>query len=92
MAKITREEVLKIAQMSKIKIWDHEIDQVIKDLESVLTYAERVSEIAQNVESVCSKNINVTREDLVSETDSKPILAQAPIKEDNYFVVPKILD
>lgn len=90
--KITREEVLKIAEISKLKIWEDEVDFVIQQLESVLSYAERVQEIAADQDEPSNKNINVTREDVIINTESEPILNQAPESEDNYFVVPKILN
>jgi aspartyl-tRNA(Asn)/glutamyl-tRNA(Gln) amidotransferase subunit C len=90
--KITREEVLKIAEISKIKILEVEIENVIKHLESVLSYAERVQEIVADQDEPSNKNINVIREDVIINTDSEPILRQAPESEDNYFVVPKILN
>lgn len=90
--KITREEVLKIAEISKLKIWEDEVDFVIQQLESVLSYAERVQEIAADQDEPSNKNINVTREDVIINTESEPILEQAPESEDNYFVVPKILN
>lgn len=92
MAKITKEEVLRLAQMSKLTILDSEIDNVISELESVLNYAERVCEIQFDGQVDYRKNVNVTRPDQVIPTDYKPIMAQAPQSEDNYFIVPKILD
>ena len=90
--KITREEVLKIAEISKLKIWDNEVENVISQLEAVLSYAERVQEIAADQDEPSNKNINVTREDVIINTESEPILKQAPESDNNYFVVPKILN
>ncbi|OGB84321.1 hypothetical protein A3F66_00865 [candidate division TM6 bacterium RIFCSPHIGHO2_12_FULL_32_22] len=90
--KITREEVFKIAEISKLKIWEEEVDQIIKHLESVLSYAERVQEIVADQDEPSNKNINVMREDVIINTDNEPILKQAPESEDSYFVVPKILN
>jgi len=90
--KITREEVVKIAAISKLKIWDNEVENVISQLEAVLSYAERVQEIAADQDEPSNKNINVTREDVIINTDSEPILKQAPESDNNYFVVPKILN
>ncbi len=92
MAKVTKEEILKIAEMTRVSIEEHEMDSIIEQFNSVLNYAERVVEIAKSVETKNEKNINCTRVDQVIPTDSKEILAQAPQSEDNYFVVPKIID
>jgi aspartyl-tRNA(Asn)/glutamyl-tRNA(Gln) amidotransferase subunit C len=92
MTKITREEVLKIAKLSKIEIKESEIDPMIKHLQDVLTYAAGVKEISEDVEVPSNKNVNVLREDVCVKTDPEPILSQAPDGDDNFFVVPKILD
>lgn len=92
MAKVTREEILKIAEMTRVSIEEHEIDSILAQFNAVLSYAERVVEIAQSVEAKREKNINCVRADVVISTDSKDILAQAPQSEDNYFVVPKFVD
>lgn len=92
MAKVTKEEILKIAEMTRVSIEEHELDSILEQFNAVLTYAERVVEIAKQVEISGHKNINCTRVDQVISTDSKEILAQAPQSEDNYFVVPKFVD
>ncbi len=92
MTKISREEVLRIAQMSAIAIKENEIEPLIDRLEKVLSYAERVTEVATNVEVPSNKNCDVFRQDVSVLQNPKPILAQAPERADNFFVVPMILD
>lgn len=107
MAKISRDEVLKLARISNIALHEQEIDAVVTQLEQVLTYAERVIEIAgtdtaaQGIPSVSFDELrtnelarpqNIFRPDIAIPTPTEPILAQAPEREERYFVVPKILE
>lgn len=92
MIKISAEEVLHIASLSRIKLADHEIAQAIHDLEEALSYVARVQEIALQAEEVESKNVNVFRDDIVKPTPAEPLLHNAPKKEDQYFVVPVVLE
>ena len=92
MVNITKEEVLKIAQLSKIEIQEKDVEKIVRQFQDILNYAERVQDIAKEVDIPRSKNINIDREDVIVSSDSAKILAQAPQAEDNYFVVPKILD
>jgi aspartyl-tRNA(Asn)/glutamyl-tRNA(Gln) amidotransferase subunit C len=92
MIKISREEVLHIASLSRIDLSEEEIPELIKNLEEALTYAARVQEIAAGLEETSSKNVNVLREDVVRSTDPAPILANAPKREENYIVVPVVLE
>lgn len=96
MTKISRQEVLKIAQISAISLQEHEIEPLITQLEEVLSYAARVKEIAASQELSSDKNshknVNIMRQDKVVIQDPESILAQAPERAGNYFVVPMILD
>lgn len=91
MDKITKDEALKIASFTKLTIADNEIDAIVQQLQDVLEYAQRVQNIAKDIDIPSTKNINRQREDIVVFFDSKKILEQAPDAQDNYFVVPKIL-
>lgn len=92
MTRIAKEELLKLAQASKIHIKDNDIPDIIKEIEAVLSYASRLQDlkIKDNLKEL-PHNINVWRTDTVIRTNPKPILALAPQIEDNYFVVPVII-
>lgn len=94
MIKISKEEVLKIAEMARISIHENEIEQIKSNLEVVLSYAERVQEVAVGVDiqEPTNKSINVFREDIAAKTNPEPILGQAVCREENYFVVPVIIE
>lgn len=92
MALITKEEVLKIAKMSRITIHEDEIEPLIKHLESVLAYAARVGQVATSQQAPLPQNVNVFREDVVIPCDAERIKKEAPEIEEDYFVVPAILD
>lgn len=92
MAKISREEVKKIAHMSALEIRDDEIELMIQQLEEVLTYAQRVQEIAAEIEEPSTKNSNIFREDVTTTSDTEAILERAPECEDGFYVVPSIIE
>lgn len=92
MALITQEEVLKIARMAHIDLNEQEVEKMQKHLEAVLSYAARVQEIAQDVDEVQVKNYNVERDDIAVKSDAENILARAPEREGDYFVVPAIIE
>ena len=92
MTKITKEEGLKIARMSHIGLRDAELNPLIDQLEGVLSYAERVAQIASGEQEQSTKLVNVMRDDRVVPFDCAVILDRAPEREGNYFVVHAILD
>ena len=92
MTKVSREEVLRVAQMSKIAVREQEIVPLMQRMEQVLSYAERVKQVAIEIQEPSAKNINVFRDDVAIPQNSEKLLAQAPERAGDYFVVPMILD
>lgn len=91
--KISREEVIKIANISKIALKESEIEPLVKQLEDVLSYAQCVKKVADElVDQPSNKNVNFLREDVIVRTNAQAVLGQAPEREGDFFVVPKILD
>ena len=92
MVKITKEDVLRLGAISQIRVQEDEIPALISKLEAVLSYASHLKEVAATAhpESL-PKNVNVMRADEIIKTDPELILSQAPVREENYFVVPRIL-
>jgi aspartyl-tRNA(Asn)/glutamyl-tRNA(Gln) amidotransferase subunit C len=93
MSLVTKPEILKLAQMSRIAINENEIDTISAHINGVLTYAARVSEIAQKQqgEIIEPQNSNIFREDTVVPSNAERLLDAAPVHEADYFVVPAIL-
>lgn len=90
--RITKEEIEKIARLSHIELQQTEIISTMEHIEAVLNYAARVQEIAKDVSVSSLKNSNIERDDVVIPTDPQTILAQAPEREGDFFVVPVIIE
>lgn len=91
--KIAKEELLRIAAISKIALEEHEMPSLIQQIEDVLSYAECVKKVANElVDQPSNKNVNFFREDVIVRTNADMVLDRAPEREEHYFVVPKILD
>lgn len=88
---ITHDDVRKLAKMARIEVKDDEIDGFARQLESVLGYAERVCQVAADIDQELQSTQNVLREDVTVPSNAPAILEQAPVCEDNLFVVPHIM-
>lgn len=100
MAKITIDELRKLAKLSNIAVNDDELPTLVADIDSVLSYAARVSDIAASIKSeaemVTSPGYialtNVMRPDQPVPCNPQPLLAQAPEQINDLFVVPAIIE
>ena len=87
-----KEELLKIAKFSGLKLSEKEIKKLGSDLKTILEYTTELENVNVEVDFHATEtNVNVCREDKAIKYDSKNILKNAPQTEDNFFVVPKIL-
>ena len=97
MTNITRKDVDKLAEMSRIEMTDGEKDEIQKDLESILGYVSELQEVVAEeppVEDRIGMLKNVMREDEdphVESTYTKEVVASAPNSEGDYIKVKKIL-
>ncbi len=93
--KLSKKEILNLANLAKLKLKEEEIILYQKQLRSVLNYVNKIKElkldkIKESISGVDSI-IGELREDLVK--DSKQVLRkQALENKDNYIIVSKVLD
>ncbi len=94
--KISERDIKTVASLSRLKIREEEKEDVLFQLNKILTYVE-------NLQSLDTTNIepttyalpmqNVFREDKVKPSLERELaLSNAPLKEDGYFKVPKVLE
>ena len=94
--KVTEQDIKTVASLSRLKISDDEKSEVIEQLDKFLSYVE-------NLQSIDTTNIepttyalpmqNVFRADVVKKSlDRELALSNAPLKEDGYFKVPRVLE
>ncbi len=93
---IDKQTVNRIAFLSHLKIDENKIEEAQDEFNKILNWVEKLSEVnTDNVEPLSSVNENslVCREDMVIEKNqADKILANAPVKEYGYFVVPKVVE
>ncbi len=92
MAKLQRSDILKLAELSALSLSNTEADALLTDLQNIISYVDQLNEVALDTHQTAVKNQNIFREDVAHATDSTPLLAQAPDRFDDYFVVPKVVD
>ena len=96
MTKITKEEVKKVAQLARLELNEHEINNHSEQLEKILDYVKELEKIDTDGVPCTTRAIEVTnvfRKDEKIDSDCiEEILELGPSKEDKYFKVPKIIN
>ena len=95
-ARLTRDDVAKVALLGRLKLSDDELQQMTTQLGRVLEYVDILNEVdTVGVEPLAHpiELANVFRDDVERESLSREeALANAPKTDGRFFVVPAILD
>ena len=93
--KITKTEVLHVAQLARLEIDDADVDRFAGQIGTILEYVDTLKQVDTTGVPATSHAITLTnafREDEEQDhLDPQAALANAPEKEDGAFVVPKVL-
>ena len=93
--KISKEEILHIANLADLNIKEEEIEQYANNLQDILNFVNILDNVnTDNVEESigAAGNVNVFRKDEIKQfKDMELLLQNAPEKEDNMFRIPKVI-
>jgi len=93
---ITKETVEYVAHLARIELKSKELDKLSQQLQDILDFIDNLKTI--NIEGISPTShilpiSNVLREDRPKESlPSEKALMNAPCREGNFFVVPKIIE
>ncbi|MBV8796345.1 MAG: Asp-tRNA(Asn)/Glu-tRNA(Gln) amidotransferase subunit GatC [Hyphomicrobiales bacterium] len=88
--------VCRIAHLARIEVSDAETPHLQREINAILKFVEALDSVdVEGVEpmtSVIPMQLPM-REDIVTDGDKAPlVLANAPLTEDGFFVVPKVIE
>ena len=93
--KVSKEELLHIANLSDLKIHEDEIEKYLNNLQDILNYIDVLDNAPiDNLDETigANDNENVFRKDKIDEFDNRDaLLENAPDIEDDMFRIPKVI-
>jgi aspartyl/glutamyl-tRNA(Asn/Gln) amidotransferase C subunit len=95
MARVSREELHKFAELSSLKLSEKELDDLTNDLQQLFDFVQQIDAFdTTQAEAVATHNTNLFRPDVVNHNSEIAALlrAQAPESDDTAVVVPKIVE
>jgi aspartyl-tRNA(Asn)/glutamyl-tRNA(Gln) amidotransferase subunit C len=96
MSKLSRDDVLKLAALSKLRLSDQEIETLQTELSEILNYVQMLDAVdVEGLEPTYQVTglKNVTRDDEIKDYGYKAedLLKNAPAVQDNQFKVKRVL-
>ena len=94
--KLSRAEVEKVAALARLELSAEEVEHLSEDLSSILSYIAKLEELDTTEVEPTSHVVEMKtpfRDDVVTnEPATDDALANAPEREEGYFVVPSIIE
>ena len=96
MDKLSKEEVMHVAELAKLKLTEEEIEKYSIELKRILDDVEKINDVKDYDDEIIiapfSKDANL-REDIEGEMlDSKDVLKNVPRHSGNYIEVPVVIN
>jgi len=93
---IDKDKIKHISKLARISVDEKKIDSLTKDLSSIFKFIEQLNELNTDKVKPLSSILNEplrTRKDLVNEGKIREkILENSPQKNEEFFVVPKVIE
>ena len=94
--KISKDDIIKVSELARLEFKEEELEKFTAQLGNILEYIEQLNELdTDNVEPT-SHVLDIStplREDKVVEwLSTEEVLKNAPESEDDFFVVPQVIE
>ena len=93
---VDRDTVKRVAHLARIAVSDDEADALTTDLNAILGFVEQLNEVdvtgVDPMTAIVAMDMK-KRTDVVTEGDqAEKVVSNAPAREGNFFVVPKVVE
>ncbi len=93
---VDRDTVRRIAQLARIRVEEEELDPLANELSAILGWIEQLDEVntdgVKPMTSVEAMEMKKREDEVTDGFCAEDILANAPKREGNFFVVPKVVE
>ena len=93
---IDKNQVKKVAKLSKISLYDSKLESLSKDLASILNFVEQLNKLdtkkTEPLSSIVDKTLEPRTDKINDGKIKEEILKNSPDKNDDFFIVPKVVE
>ena len=93
---INKNQVKKVAKLSSISLDDSKLDSLSKDLDSILNFVEELNKVdtkgVEPLSSTVDKKLEARSDKINDGKIKKEILKNSPNKNEDFFIVPKVVE
>jgi aspartyl-tRNA(Asn)/glutamyl-tRNA(Gln) amidotransferase subunit C len=93
---IDKDTVKHISKLARISLDDEKIDSLSKDLSSIIKFIEKLNELKTDetkpLTSIINSSLKLRKDEIKDGKIRDQILKNSPEKNDEFFVVPKVIE
>jgi aspartyl-tRNA(Asn)/glutamyl-tRNA(Gln) amidotransferase subunit C len=93
---VDKATVRRIAKLARIALPEERVEPMMGELNNILSWIEQLQEVeidgVEPMTSVVAQKLKMRDDVVTAGGDAAAIVANAPQSEDNFFVVPKVLE
>lgn len=93
---VDKDTVRRIARLARIALEEERVEPMAAELNGIIAWVEQLREVdVEGIEpmtSVVAHNLRMREDKVTAGGDAAAITANAPMSEDNFFVVPKVVE
>lgn len=88
--------VTRVARLARIKVSADEAERMTHELNSILGFVEQLNEVdvsgVEPMTSVVEATMRWRKDEVTDGGDAARVTANAPLSDDNFFMVPKVVE
>ncbi|WP_455481375.1 Asp-tRNA(Asn)/Glu-tRNA(Gln) amidotransferase subunit GatC [Bartonella sp. B12(2025)] len=93
---VDQETVKRVAHLARIAVHNDEVERVTKELNVILGFVEQLSEVdvssVEPLTSVMPMTLRMREDNVTDGNKAADIVANAPVTEENFFLVSKVVE
>jgi len=94
--KISKDDIMKVSELARLEFKEEELEKFTEQLGNILEYIEQLNELnTDNVEPtshVLDMSTPLREDKVVEWLSTEEVLKNAPESEDDFFVVPQVIE
>ena len=93
---VDAETVRRIARLARIAVAEDEVEHLKGELNAMLAFVEQLQEVdvagVEPMTSVTPMAMKMRVDEVTDGGDAEAVLANAPLSEDGFYMVPKVIE
>ena len=93
---VDTDTVRRIAKLARIALEEDRVEPMVKELNGIFAWVEQLGEVdvtgVEPMTSVVAQKLKMRDDAVTAGGDAVAVTANAPVSEDHFFVVPKVVE